>query len=99
MKGNKKMKTYKFPVRDIGLNPFLTNPVQAVIQNGTRKLDGFYIQHCLETNQGLEVFGRYDFEPSNTYRCLNMKRDNVVIANKHEASRFETMLEMLKIKL
>jgi hypothetical protein len=95
------MKQYKFPVRDSGINPFLTNPIQAVTQTDTdqRKLDLFLIQHAVLHHNGISVYGRFEHEPINTYRCLNMIQDNVRIANTHEADRFETMLEWLKISI
>lgn len=94
------MKQFNFPVRNSGLNPFLTNPVVAVSQSDTaHTLDTFFIQHAMLSQNGIEVFGRWHKDPIDTYRCLNMTQYNLQIANLHEASRFEMLLESLKISI
>lgn len=94
-------KKYKFPVRDSGINPFLTNPIQAVTYSEIAEsdLDVFLIQHAVMTQNGIVIFGRFEHEPINTYRSLNLIQDNVRLANTHEADRFETLLERLNISI
>ena len=96
-----KHKKYKFPVRDSDINPFLINPILAMTYSETdsRDLDCFLIQHAVLSQDGIIIFGRFDFEPINTYRSLNLIQDNVRLYNTHEADRFETLLERLKISL
>lgn len=86
-------KKYKFKCRNSGVNPFLVNPIKAMVGPLA-----FNIDHALMTGQGLIVFGQYANE-TNAYTGLNMIDDEVELLNRHELMRFTHLLKMLKIKL
>lgn len=72
-------------VRNSGINPFLVNPIKAVL-NG----EDVGISHALSTGDGLQLGINYK---DGKYGMVHI--DAIELLNKHELERFKMMLKML----
>lgn len=72
-------------IRNSGINPFLVNPVKAVMNN-----EDVGISHAYSTIDGIWVNIEYKDGKSG-----NSHIDNVEFLNKHEFERFKMMCKML----
>lgn len=87
---------FSFPVRDSGLNPFLTNPIHAVKSDPDKfgNLLEFYINHAVDFGDRLLVCG---WDKDGTEFQAELIESGLSMANHHEAERFESLLRMLRI--